>query len=131
MKCIMIAGRLGSAAVLRSTQSGDRVLGFSVAVDDGWGENKRTLWFDCSVWGKRAESLDKLGLGKGTAVAVSGDLSTREHEGRTYLTIRAADVTLMGGGQDRGERRDEPARQSAGHGAEMDDDIPFAPEWRG
>lgn len=36
-----------------------------------------------------------------------------------------------GGGQDRGERRDEPARQSGGHGAEMDDDIPFAPEWRG
>jgi single-strand DNA-binding protein len=108
MKAIVIAGRLGRDSELRRTQSGDPVLSFSVAVDDGYGENKKTLWFDCSVWGKRGESLSKM-LSKGTAVAVSGDLSTREHEGKTYLTIRVNDVTLQGGG----ERQDKPAKQQS------------------
>lgn len=140
MKAIVIAGRVGKDAVLRRTQSGDAVLGFSVAVDDGYGQNKRTLWFDCSVWGKRGEALEQH-LRKGTAVAVSGDLSTREHEGKTYLTVRANEVTLQGGGE-RQEQR--PARQEQSmydrddertHGGnrlndDLSDDIPFAPEFR-
>lgn len=141
MKMIVIAGRIGKDAVLRTTQNGDSVLGFSVAVDDGYGQNKRTMWFDCSVWGKRADALVQY-LVKGTAVAVSGDLSTREHEGKTYLTIRVNEVTMQGGGekQDRPARqdritsydRDDPRTTGGGSiGRELDDEIPFAPEWRG
>lgn len=137
MKMICIAGRLGKDAVLRRTQQGDPVLGFSVAVDDGYGENKRTLWFECSVWGKRAEALAQY-LKKGTAVAVSGDLSTRQHEQNTYLTVRVNEVTMQGGGEKRQDDRSderEPINNSlasrAGYGsgqadrAPLDDDIPF------
>lgn len=124
MRTIVIAGRLGKDARLNRTHDGDPILNFSVATDDGYGENKRTLWFDCSLFGKRGEKLAQY-LTKGTAVAVSGDLSTRQHEGKTYLTVRVNELTMQGSGQDRGERRDEPARQSGGHGAEMDDEIPF------
>lgn len=130
MKAIVIAGRLGKDATLRNTQSGD-VLGFSVAVDDGYGQNKRTLWFDVSLWGKRAEALEQY-LRKGTAVAVSGDLSTREHEGKTYLTVRANEVTMQGGGQEhRGQGqasrdRDDPRTQGGGsYSQDLDDEIPF------
>lgn len=142
MKSITIAGRLGKDSVKRTTQNGDSVLSFSVAVDDGYGENKRTLWFDCSLWGKRADALAKY-LVKGTAVAVSGDLSTREHEGRTYLTIRVNEVTMQGGGEkqdrpaQRQERsasydRDDPRTTGGGGsiGRELDDEIPFLMEWR-
>lgn len=100
MKAITIAGNVGKDGTLRTTQNGDKVLGFSVAVEERTGHDKRTLWFDCSLWGKRAEALAQY-LTKGTRVAVSGDLSTREHDGRTYLTVRANEVTLLGGGQDR------------------------------
>ena len=132
MKNITIAGRLGKDAVLRNTQNGDSVLGFSVATDDGYGQNKRTLWFDCSLWGKRADALSQY-LVKGTAVAVSGDLSTREHEGKTYLTIRVNEVTMQGGGdkQDkpaqRQERQQSYGEQSGGSYSqrELDDEIPF------
>lgn len=137
MKNIVIAGRLGKDAELRRTQGGDPVLGFSVAVDDGYGDNKRTLWFRCSMWGKRAQSLADH-LTKGSAVTVAGDLSTDEYEGKTNLTIRVSELTMQGGGE---KREAKPARQKtmygyddprpgAGGRAALYDGIPFATEWR-
>ena len=135
MKSITIAGNIGKDATTRTTPNGDKVTGWSVAVEDRSGQEKRTIWFDCSLWGKRGESLAQY-LTKGSKVAVSGELSTREHEGKTYLTIRAEQVTLMGGKQDGGERRDDQGQsQGGGYGAgggpnsrgDMDDAIPFAP----
>jgi single-strand DNA-binding protein len=118
MKNLTIAGNIGKSAELRNTGSGDQVAGFSVAVDDGFGDNKRTLWFDVSIWGKRAETLAPM-LTKGGKVCVTGDLSTREHGGRTYLTLRADNVTLMSARQDRDDAPRQPARD------ETNDEIPF------
>lgn len=125
MKNLTIAGGIGKDAVTRTTQSGDKVTGFSVAVEERNGQDKRTLWFDCSLWGRRGEALAQY-LTKGTRVTVSGDLSTREHEGRTYLTLRANDVTLQGGGQrnDSGQESISRNQQTAGR-ADYDDEIPF------
>lgn len=130
MKNITIAGGITRDAVTRTTQQGDKVTGFSVAVSEGFGDAKRTLYFDCSLWGARGEKLAGY-LTKGSRVVVSGDLSTREHEGKTYLTVRAAEVTLMGGGQDRGEPRQERQQPTGGAPAGgYDDEIPFNMEWR-
>ena len=124
MKNITIAGGITRDAELRTAGS-DKVLGFSVAVSEGFGDKKRTLYFDCNLWGKRGETLASM-LTKGSKVAVAGDLSTREHNGKTYLTIRANEVTLMGGGQ----RNDDAGQgygggQSSGGRSDMDDEIPF------
>lgn len=135
MKSIAIAGNIGKDAVTRSTQNGDKVTGWSVAVEERNGQEKRTLWFDVSLWGKRGEALAQY-LTKGTRVGVSGELSTREHEGRTYLTIRANEVTLLGGGQ-QSDTSQQSARQASydaqkpqgggyGGAAVDDSDIPFA-----
>ncbi|WP_136685661.1 single-stranded DNA-binding protein [Falsirhodobacter xinxiangensis] len=113
MKSISIAGNIGKDAVTRSTQNGDKVTGWSVAVEERVGQEKRTLWFDVSLWGNRGEKLAQY-LTKGTRVAVSGEFSTREHEGKTYLTIRANEVTLLGGGEQRGERQDRDGGGSRG-----------------
>lgn len=129
MKQIVIAGRTGKAAELRRTQGGDPVLSFSVAVDDGYGQNKRTMWFDCSVWGKRGETLKDM-LPKGKEVTVCGDLSTREHDGKTYLTVRVNELTLQGSKsegqsrQDQGMYDDKPA-SGGGFNRDLDDEIPF------
>ena len=122
MKHIVISGGIGKDAVTRTTQQGDKVTSFSVGVSEGFGDAKRTMWFDVSFWGSRGEKLAQH-LTKGTRVSVAGDLSTREHEGKTYLAVRASEVTLMGGGQ----RDDAPREQratSAASGVE-DDIIPF------
>jgi len=130
MKQITIAGRLGKDAELRRTQGGDPVLSFPVAVDDGYGERKSTMWFDCSVWGKRAEALSSH-LVKGMAVAVSGDLGKREHDGKTYLTVRVSELTMQGGVERQDSKpkggmydRDDP-RTVGGASRDLDDEIPF------
>ena len=135
MKSICIAGRTGKDAELRRTQAGDAVLSFTVAVDDGYGEKKSTVWFDCSLFGKRGQSLEKH-LSKGSAVTVSGELSTREYDGKTYLQIRVSDVTLQGGksstnGQTQQSSYDSD-QGSGSYGAQggLDDEVPFFMEWR-
>lgn len=114
MKSITIAGNIGKDAVTRTTPSGDKVTSWSVAVEERNGQDKRSIWFDCTLWGKRGESLAQY-LTKGGKVAVSGELSTRDHEGKTYLTVRVDQVTLQGGKPD-GERQ-ERSQQSSGYGA--------------
>lgn len=130
MKQITIAGRLGKDAELRRTQGGDPVLSFPVAVNDGYGERKSTMWFDCTVWGKRADALSSH-LVKGMAVAVSGDLGKREHDGKTYLTVRVSELTMQGGGERQDSKhkggmydRDDPTT-AGGASRDLDDEIPF------
>ena len=133
MKNITIAGNIGKDAVVRTTQGGESVTGWTVAVEERQGQDKRTIWFDCTLWGKRGSGLAQY-LTKGTRVAVSGDLSTREHNGKTYLTVKAEQVTLMGG-KPEGQREE---RQSDGYGAggtpKNDpydgDSIPFGKSWQ-
>lgn len=98
---VIIAGRLGKNAEHRTTQDGTDICSFSVATDVGWGDNKRTIWVDVAKFGKGAAGLTRY-LTKGTSVTVVGDLSTREHEGKTYLNCRADDITLQGGGKSEG-----------------------------
>jgi len=129
-----ISGNVGKDAVLRHTPQGDPVLNFSVGVTERKGQENVTLWVDCSLWGKRAESLEPY-ISKGSKVAVSGQAGVRVHEGKAYMTMRVSDVTLQGSKQD-GERRDTAQRNSQSHaptpeqhgGAGSDfpeDSIPF------
>jgi single-strand DNA-binding protein len=131
MKQITIAGNIGKDAETRTTQGGDKVTSWSVAVEERTGKDKSTIWFDCSLWGKRGESLASY-LTKGSKVAVSGDLGKREHEGKTYLTIRADQVTLLGGkpSQDDGGYSAQPKQQTTEWGTNVaptyvEDEIPF------
>ena len=129
-------GRVGKDAQTRFTQGGDPVTGFSLAVDSGFGDKKQTMWLDCSAWGKRFEKVAEY-ITKGSQLGVSGELGTREHEGKTYLTLRVADVTLVGGRQDSGNtsssgprggapRRERTARATDAPPADdFSDEIPF------
>jgi single-strand DNA-binding protein len=126
MKTISIAGNVGKDAEVRRTQDGTAVASWSVGVDDRAAREKATIWFDVSMWGARGEKLANY-ITKGTRVAVSGDLGTREYNGKTYLTVRADQVTLLGGG----ERREDALLEDAyspppnAPAGDIDDEIPF------
>lgn len=99
MNSITIAGNLGRDAELRYLQSGDAILSFSVG--DNQGKDKPTIWWHCSIFGKRAEALSQY-LKKGQAVAVSGSLSKREYTDRDgakreALDLRVSEIALQGG----------------------------------
>ena len=127
MQQLTIAGNVGKDAELRRTGNGDAVLGFSVAVDNGKDKNgnkRDSTWFDCSIWGKRAESLERY-ITKGTKVVLTGRPTAREHNGKAYLGISVNDLTFMGGNS-QGERRQDSYQapeQAAQQG--FDDEIPF------
>lgn len=138
MQQLIIAGTVGRDAELRQTQGGDAVLGFSLAVDNGKdrdGNKRDATWYDCSLWGKRANSLQSH-IRKGDKLTVTGRPGAREHNGKVYLQCSVNELTFMGGGQ----RRDDSQRDSGGYdqggygaggrpGGDIDDQIPFT--WEG
>lgn len=129
MQVLIVAGNVGKDAVLRRTNSGDAVLGFSLAVDNGKdrdGNKRDSTWYDCSIWGKRAESLERH-ITKGTKLTLTGRPTAREHNGKAYLGISVNELTFMGGSSGGGDR-------SSGSGGgdyqapparDFDDEIPF------
>jgi single-strand DNA-binding protein len=130
---ITAAGNVGKDAVLRNTQGGDSVVSFSVGCKVQKGREQSTEWLSCSLWGKRGEALAQY-LTKGAPVTVTGSLSTREHEGKTYLECRVSEVALQGGKRDAqpqqggygGGYGGKPSQQSKPAYADLDgDEIPF------
>lgn len=122
MIVVTVAGGIGKDAEHKTTQGGTELCRFSLAGTVGYGENKQTVWFDVTKWGKGSEGLSRILL-KGTKVTVSGELSQREHEGKTYLQIRADHIALQGERQaGGGSQRSAPAQQTRD---DLDDDCPF------
>lgn len=155
MNVFTASGNIGRDAEVRNA-GGTSVAGFSLAVKSGYGDKAQTVWVDCSLWGKQAESGLVQYLKKGQFVVVTGELGTREHEGKTYVTLRVSNVTL-GGKQDaqksaQGQQMQQqgyqqsqqqrpqqngyaqasggmqrPQQQPQGSYQDFDQDIPFAP----
>jgi len=125
MNLLIVTGNLGKDAQARNV-NGTAVANFSVAVRSGYGDKEQTIWVDCALWGKQAESKLMDYLVKGQQVAVSGEMGTREHEGKTYITLRVNTIDLIG------KKGDAPAPAAAPpvlkqqqESAIDDQDIPF------
>lgn len=115
--------RIGKDAQTRYTQGGKAVTSFSAAFDTGWGDNKQTVWLDCSLWGERGEKVAHM-LTKGTQIMIEGDIGTREHEGKTYITLKVGEFKFAGRKQEGGrQQQSAPIRQAVEDFP--NDDIPF------
>ena len=143
MNVFSFTGNLGKEC--RTANHGTAVCNFAVAVKSGFGEKAVTMWVDCALWGKQAESKLVDYLVKGQQVAVSGELGMREHEGKSYLTCRVSNISLVGGislvnGKSEGgapqQQQQQPARQQQARQPaqqqpapmaepSFDDDLPF------
>ena len=103
-------GNLGKDCQIRDAGQ-TKVCNFGVAVKSGYGDRAQTLWIDCALFGKRAEGGLAQYLVKGQTVAVSGEIGTREHNGKTYITCNVNDVTLVGGQSNTQSPQAQPAQQ--------------------
>lgn len=128
MNNFCFTGNLGKDC-RKGNVSGTSVVNFSVAVKSGYGDKAQTIWIDVALWGKQAEGKLPDYLVKGQQVAVSGEIGTREHEGKTYITCRANSVSLVGGKADAPAPQQQlaPAQQQAAPVDDFDDtdSIPF------
>ena len=125
---LIMTGRLGKDSEERFLANGTPVLNFSVASDVGFGERKHTVWVECAIFGKRAESLAPY-LKKGLAVTIAGDGDLREWEsnGKTGKTLscNVNDVEMHGGGE-KVEPKAEGFRDAPAVADDfVDSDIPF------
>ena len=91
-KCILM-GRLTKDPELRHTNNSTPVCNFSIAVDNGYGENKTTDFINCVAWNKTAEFVEKH-FTKGRMIALVGRISTRTWEGQDGKKNYVTEVTV-------------------------------------
>lgn len=124
MNNLTVAGQLGKDAEVRFLPNGDPVANFSIA--DSQGKDKDTIWWNCQLFGKRAESLAQY-LVKGQAVTITGSVSQRKYtdkngQERISTDVRVNDVALQGGKK---EGAPQQAKQQPASKEFDDSEIPF------
>lgn len=95
---VILMGRLTRDPELRHTGTGTPVCSFTVAVDNGFGDNRQTDFINCVAWNKSAEFVSNY-FTKGKMIIVIGRISTRSWEGqdgkRNYATeVVASEVSF-------------------------------------
>ena len=102
---VQLIGNLGNAPEVRNTESGKKLVRFSVATNEQYKNAKgekvtETQWHNLIAWGKVADIVEKY-LVKGTEVAIEGKLINRNYmdkEGnKKYITeIQVTELLMLG-----------------------------------
>jgi len=108
-------GRAGHAAEARFTAQGVQVTTFSLAVDRGYGDKKKTVWLRVTCWRKLAEIAAQY-VTKGKLLWVDGEIDVscyqaKNGEHRASLELTARNVKFLGGkgGQGPAQSQDDVA----------------------
>ena len=73
------SGRCGQAMEVKYTSGGKAIGQFSLPVETGYGDSKKTSWVTCKMFGERAEKLAQY-ITKVAAVTVTGAFQLDEWE---------------------------------------------------
>lgn len=98
---------------------------FSIAIDDGWGEKKKTNYPSVVAFGKTAEFIEK-NVNKGKLVAVVGKLQTGSYEKSDGTKVYTTDVIADKFYLLEWEKKEKAESQSGFIPMDDLDDIPFA-----
>lgn len=128
MSCqISGTGRIVNEPQLKNA-AGTDVLEFRYAMENGFGDRKKTSFFNATIWGKRASSLVNV-LEKGTFLCVLGaEFHARQYEHNGEKRI-SPDLNIRE--FDFGPRSNSGANSTQAPAAQqqsnvgMDDEIPF------
>lgn len=131
MNSVVLIGRLTRDPEVRYTAETQlAVAKFSLAIDDGYGEKKKTNFPNIVAFGKTAESCEKF-LSKGRLVCVQGKLQTGSYKNKEGATVYTTDVVadrvefLEWGDKGESAAPRIDAGIPDGFQAIDDDDIPF------
>lgn len=134
---IIVSGNVGKDAVLRVTPNGKHIASFSIPAKTGFGENEKTSWLNCKMFGAMAEKLS-VAVVKGAKVTVSGEFVIEEwtrQDGTAAQTptilVRDIDLPPRSGQQHSAAQPQRQQQSSTPQPSEppmnFDDEIPFAP----
>jgi single-strand DNA-binding protein len=119
-----IVGRAGNDPQMRYTPDGTPVTSLSVAVNTGYGDKQRTVWYRVSCWRKTAEAVNQY-VKKGALLLCEGELSEpkpyqgKDGEWRASLDLVAYTVKFLSSKTE----RQADSREIGGDGDE--ESIPF------
>lgn len=125
---VILMGRLTKDPELRRTGNQTPVCTFSIAVDNGYGENKHTDFINCVAWNKTAEFVSNY-FKKGKMIIVIGRISTRSWETQDGKKAYATEVTAseVSFGESKSENP-SAAKDDFTPLDEADDDLPWGSE---
>lgn len=118
MNKVNLVGRLGQDPEHQTAQSGKTFCKFSIATNDGYGDNKKTNWHSCTAFGKAADIISQY-VKKGSEIAVSGTLDYNKKDDKTYTNILVSDFTFIGGKTEPQTSNNEASKKVP------TDDLPF------
>lgn len=116
-----VSGNLTKDGELRTTQGGTEILTFGIAVNDRKRDPNSGEWvevpnfFDCVVFGKRADSLSRL-LHKGMKCCIEGKLrwsqwNDKSGQKRSKVEIVVDEIEFMSGSK----AQNQPQQQQTGN----------------
>lgn len=122
----ILMGRLTKDPELRHTNSGTPVCSFSIAINNGYGENQTTGFINCIAWNKTAVFVQKY-FKKGSMIIVVGRIQTRSWDGadgkKNYATeVVASEVSF---GESKGSATQQTAEDEDFTLIEDNGDLPF------
>ena len=102
---VIVSGNLTRDPEVRTTASGNPVMGFGIAVNDRRKNSQTGEWedypnfIDCTMFGARAQSVSRF-LSKGSKVAIEGKLrwsqcETNEGQKRSKIEIIVDEIEFM------------------------------------
>lgn len=119
MNKIYLHGRLTREVETKTSQSGKTIARFTVAEDDGYGDNKHANFHPCVAFGVQGENIAKY-FTKGSEIVISGRIKRDSYTKDGGDKVYTADVIVEG--FDFCGRKTEAAPMFS---AVTDNDIPF------
>ena len=124
MNLVVITGRTTREFGMTTAKSGTLVAKNAIAVDTGFGDNKRTDYPTITAFGKTAEFCENY-VRKGDLVEVVGHITTGSYQKQDGTTVYTTDVTVENikklSSSAKAERREEPEPRFE----ETNERIPF------
>ena len=93
MNKIILTGNITKDAELRYTANDKAYSKFSIANNEGYGENKKTTFFNCTLWGKSAENLNRF-LTKGQKVLITGKVEINDYKDKEGVERKIIDINV-------------------------------------
>lgn len=93
---VVLMGRLVATPELRSTGTGVSVASFTIAVERAYakaGEQRQADFIDCVAWRQTAEFITRY-FQKGSMIAVTGNIQTRNYEDKNGNKRKAVEVVV-------------------------------------
>ena len=115
---LTFVGKLGKDCEVKTVgQNNTPVIQMSVAVTVRNGQNKDTIWLNCSYFGKVAQSQLIDYLHKGREVFISGMLTSTNvgTDGKAYLNINVNNLSLTNGTKQNSNQGQQGSNQQGGY----------------